>query len=230
MDTRECFSLVRACARAGASHDVTRWICPSPPEIPGYSNAVPNNIYYRITSSPSAEDSERIAADVAAWLPSEPALTPSVVAVVTWFAVAPYTGAPDPAALNTYQAVFVSDAGGRSFVTLWCVPYCRRPQAACAVLPVLKTLRLTAVRMPPPPPIPPHSVLQLRQPCVVNYFGHKECHGRLQQGRRRDVTQPTRLLFAYGEGAVLRRPRWLLHVPRRQAELRRAPGRPSCSS
>ena len=86
--------------------------------IPGYSNALPNNIYYRVGTSPSAADSTRLTADVSTTFPSEPAFTPSFVAVITWFAVAPYKSAAQTEMLNTYQAILASD-GGRSFVTLW---------------------------------------------------------------------------------------------------------------
>lgn len=90
-----------------------------PPALPGYSNAVPNSIYYRVTTTPSASDAARIAADVAT-LPNEyPEFSPSFVAVVTWFAVGSYASGTET--LNTYQAVFASDYYGRSFITLWSV-------------------------------------------------------------------------------------------------------------
>lgn len=83
--------------------------------IPGFPD--PNTIYYRTSSSPSANDSARMAADVAAAFPAEAAFVPTLFVAVTWFAVGRYNSKVD--ALNTFQAALASDAAGRSFVTLW---------------------------------------------------------------------------------------------------------------
>lgn len=85
--------------------------------IPGYSNALPNTVYYRASTSPSDADTVRIAADIAASMPAEAPFTPSFVAVFTWFAVGPSSNRSD--VLDTFQATLASDVGGRSFVTLW---------------------------------------------------------------------------------------------------------------
>jgi len=84
------------------------------PNIAGYTNAAPNNIYYRVSATPSPEDASRMASDVAASFPTEPAFSPSLIVAVTWFAVAPYNTA---VYLDTLQAVLAADST-RSFVTL----------------------------------------------------------------------------------------------------------------
>lgn len=85
----------------------------------GYLNAIPNNIYYR-AGIPSPADAVRIATDISAALPSEPPFSPTVMAVITWFAVGPYGNAElsSTSALNTYQASLAA-GGNRTFVTLW---------------------------------------------------------------------------------------------------------------
>ena len=55
--------------------------------IAGFSRAVPDNIYYRVSAAPSASDISRMASDVALSLPTEPAFTASSMVVVTWFAI-----------------------------------------------------------------------------------------------------------------------------------------------
>ena len=84
---------------------------------PAYAPAVPDNLYWRVSTSPSAADSARMAADVAATFPSEPPFLPAVLGVVTWFAWA--SNGNEDAQLNTVQAAFAADGAGRSFVTLW---------------------------------------------------------------------------------------------------------------
>jgi hypothetical protein len=82
--------------------------------IPGFIIAVPNNVYYRLSTTPSVADTVRMAADVAQVFPDEPVFTPQVVLAVTWFAVAPYNTANN---FDTLQAVIAWDSS-RSFVTL----------------------------------------------------------------------------------------------------------------
>jgi hypothetical protein len=81
----------------------------------------PNNIFVRVSTNPSSTDRTRIAADVAASLPWEPAFTPVVLAAITWYAVGYYSAGSAVDKLNTYQAVLAADAMGRSFVTMWWV-------------------------------------------------------------------------------------------------------------
>jgi alpha-tectorin len=81
--------------------------------IPGYP--LPNNIYYRFTT-PLAADVARMTAEVASAFPSEPLFTPTILAVITYFAIGRYSTLTD--FLDTFQAVLASDGVGRSFVTL----------------------------------------------------------------------------------------------------------------
>ena len=76
-----------------------------------------NNVYWRLGLPPSARDSARVAADVASRLPSEAPFSPTLVVVITWFAIAPYGGTTY---LDTLQATLAVDAANRSFVTLCC--------------------------------------------------------------------------------------------------------------
>jgi hypothetical protein len=91
------------------------WITATPiSSIAGFTIAEPNNVYYRLLPSPSRGDKLRMAADVATNFPFEAPFTPTMVMVVTWFAVAPYNNVLN---LNTIQAVVAWDST-RSFVTL----------------------------------------------------------------------------------------------------------------
>lgn len=90
--------------------------------LQGYTNALPNNMYYRWSTTPSVADKARISADVAALIPAEPAFTPTFLAVVTWFRVQVYPeGGSSPSAVDTFQATLASEDSGRSFVTFWLV-------------------------------------------------------------------------------------------------------------
>ena len=74
-------------------------------------------VYYRPTSTPTAVDISRMAADVASAFPSEPAFTASFLNVVTYFAIAPCCSNSN-VGRNTFQIAMAADTSGRSFVTM----------------------------------------------------------------------------------------------------------------
>jgi hypothetical protein len=77
--------------------------------------ATPNRVYYRVVDARERADPDaaRLAAEVAAAFPAEPAFVPSAVVVATWYRVGAFNQGTFP--LNTFQLVLGSD-GRRTFV------------------------------------------------------------------------------------------------------------------
>lgn len=75
-----------------------------------------NTVYYRYGTAPSAADASRLAADVAASFPLEPAFNAGSAVIATWFATGYFANKVD--LLNTFQIAIAADTSGRTFAWL----------------------------------------------------------------------------------------------------------------
>ena len=133
--------------------------------IAGYAT-LPNNVFYRVSTAPSAADRARFASYVATNLPAEPVFAPVIVSVVTWFAVGYYSaGSEGVDMLDTFQMALGADASGRTFAVYWLAP--SQSHAHCAAANASTHLSSAPV------------TLQLRQPPLGYCFDGDVCDCRI---------------------------------------------------